>query len=252
MIASNSGPRWRTSTSTSPARAALAPRPALDIARDPAAPAAPAGWSRSARRTARPRPRSRASLGLDQCPRSRPGPAPHRGSASCTVAHVVGGQPAERLRPLEHRVHRAQHIAAGAERVAEVARCAEPLVDRLCSAAAKCRRIASNSRGAAPWNEKIDCFSSPTAKIVRLSRARAGAGEEFRRQRADDLPLLRAGVLRLVDQHVVDAAIELVVHPGGVDVARAAPASCRSGRRSRAGRAGPSRPGSARSPRRRW
>jgi hypothetical protein len=25
----------------------------------------------------------------------------------------------------------------------------------------------SNSRGAAPWNEKIDCFSSPTAKMVR-------------------------------------------------------------------------------------
>jgi hypothetical protein len=29
--------------------------------------------------------------------------------------------------------------------------------------------------------------------------------------------LLRAGVLRLVDQHVVDAEIELVVHPGGID-----------------------------------
>ena len=39
---------------------------------------------------------------------------------------------------------------------------------------AKVRRIASNSRGAAPWNEKIDCFSSPTAKIVRLT-ARAPA-----------------------------------------------------------------------------
>ena len=35
-----------------------------------------------------------------------------------------------------------------------------------------------------------------------------------------DLPLLLAGVLRLVDQHVVDAEIELVVHPGGVDVAQ--------------------------------
>ena len=35
-----------------------------------------------------------------------------------------------------------------------------------------------------------------------------------------DLPLLLAGVLRLVDQHVVDAEIELVVHPGGIDVAQ--------------------------------
>jgi hypothetical protein len=33
---------------------------------------------------------------------------------------------------------------------------------------------------------------------------------------AQDLPLLRVGVLRLVDEHVVDAAIELVEHPGRV------------------------------------
>ena len=44
---------------------------------------------------------------------------------------------------------------------------------------------------------------------------RAGAGEKFGRQMADDLPLLRAGILRLVDQHVIDAVVELVVHPGG-------------------------------------
>ena len=82
------------------------------------------------------------------------------------------------------------------------------------------RRIASNSRGAAPWNEKIDCFSSPTAKIVRRTCARAGAGEELGRQAPDDLPLLRARVLRLVDQHVIDAAVELVVHPGGALLAQ--------------------------------
>lgn len=33
----------------------------------------------------------------------------------------------------------------------------------------------------------------------------------------DDVPLPRAGILRLVDQHMVDAAIELVVHPLGGD-----------------------------------
>ena len=33
----------------------------------------------------------------------------------------------------------------------------------------------------------------------------------------DDVPLPRAGVLRLVDQHVIDAAVELVVHPAGGD-----------------------------------
>ena len=28
-------------------------------------------------------------------------------------------------------------------------------------------RMRANSAGAAPWKEKIDCFSSPTAKMVR-------------------------------------------------------------------------------------
>ena len=33
----------------------------------------------------------------------------------------------------------------------------------------------------------------------------------------DDIPLPGAGVLRLVDQHVIDAAVELVMHPTGGD-----------------------------------
>ncbi len=78
------------------------------------------------------------------------------------------------------------------------------------------------------------------------------AGRELRDDGAHDLPLLRAGVLRLVDQHVIDAEVELVVHPGGGRASRTAPASCRSGRRSRAARGAPSRRGSARSRRRRW
>src|SRR6202040_356431 len=32
---------------------------------------------------------------------------------------------------------------------------------------------------------------------------------------ADDLPLFRTGILRLVDQNVIDALIELVMNPGG-------------------------------------
>ena len=75
--------------------------------------------------------------------------------------------------------------------------------------------MASNSRGAAPWNEKIDCFSSPTAKIVRLTARAPAPAKNSAGQKPDDLPLLRAGILRLVDQHVVDALIELVMHPGG-------------------------------------
>ena len=40
-------------------------------------------------------------------------------------------------------------------------------------------------------------------------------GEELARQRLYDLPLLAARVLRLVDEDVVDAAVELEQHPGG-------------------------------------
>jgi hypothetical protein len=47
----------------------------------------------------------------------------------------------------------------------------------------------------------------------------AGAGGEFRNQVAHDLPLLGAGVLSLVDQKMVDAEVELVMNPGGVDIA---------------------------------
>ena len=46
-----------------------------------------------------------------------------------------------------------------------------------------------------------------------VSPIAALAGEEFRDQCIDDFPLPGAGVLRLVDQHVIDAAIELVLDP---------------------------------------
>jgi hypothetical protein len=38
-------------------------------------------------------------------------------------------------------------------------------------------------------------------------------GEELLRQRPDHRPLVRVGVLRLVEQHVINALVELVVHP---------------------------------------
>ena len=49
-----------------------------------------------------------------------------------------------------------------------------------------------------------------------LAAVAAFAGKELGCQRLHDLPLHRAGVLRLVDQQVLDAAIELEQHPGGV------------------------------------
>ena len=49
-----------------------------------------------------------------------------------------------------------------------------------------------------------------------LPRSRAAAGREILGDVAQDLPLLGVRVLRLVDEHVVDAAVELVQHPGAV------------------------------------
>ncbi len=43
----------------------------------------------------------------------------------------------------------------------------------------------------------------------------AAARHELGRYSLNDLPLLRTGVLRLVDQDVIDAEVELVEHPGG-------------------------------------
>ena len=49
---------------------------------------------------------------------------------------------------------------------------------------------------------------------MRCSGARAFADEELGAQRFDDRPLLRAGILPLVDQEMVDLLVELVLHPG--------------------------------------
>ena len=40
-------------------------------------------------------------------------------------------------------------------------------------------------------------------------------GEEFFRELLHDLPLLGAGVLRLVDQDVIEATVQFVQDPGG-------------------------------------
>ena len=44
--------------------------------------------------------------------------------------------------------------------------------------------------------------------------ARASAGEELLGQRVRDVPLARRGVLHLIQQQVIQAAVELVQHPG--------------------------------------
>ena len=68
--------------------------------------------------------------------------------------------------------------------------------------------------------------------------ARALAGKELLRQLVDDAPLLRAGVLRFVDQDVVEPAVELVEHPGrGMALFQQRNGARGSDRRNRAPRA---------------
>src|SRR4029079_11548616 len=56
--------------------------------------------------------------------------------------------------------------------------------------------------------------------LVRDGEKRAGdgagarGGKKLTGQKPDDIPLLRARILRFVNQHVVDALVELVMHPG--------------------------------------
>ena len=66
-----------------------------------------------------------------------------------------------------------------------------------------------------PGSAKMDCFSSPTAKTVRFSGARAGAGEKLGAQRGKNAPLRRRRVLGFVEQQVIEPIVELVQHPGG-------------------------------------
>ena len=47
---------------------------------------------------------------------------------------------------------------------------------------------------------------------------RALAGQEVGSDFAQDVPLRLRSILRLVDQNMVDAGIELIEHPGRVDV----------------------------------
>ena len=55
----------------------------------------------------------------------------------------------------------------------------------------------------------------PGQAVVGRGGLDSRAGEELLRDRLDQAPLLRAGVLRFVHQDVVDAAVQLVEHPFG-------------------------------------
>ena len=166
--------------------------------------AAPAPRRRSCRsRPSRRRPAATA----------RPGRDPSLRLGRCCDRHRRLGDALRRRVLAEHPVDRVEHGRGRAEGDVEV--------DRHETAARRCGC----------------CLGEPVAHLLELARIgaleaedrllgvadgehraaaldRALAGEEFLGQPADHLPLVGVGVLRLVDQHMVDAAVELVEHPG--------------------------------------
>ena len=76
------------------------------------------------------------------------------------------------------------------------------------------RWAAASARASAPWKLKIDCFSSPTAKRVRGAARAPSPAKNSSASAAITAHWVGARVLRLVDQQVIEAAVELVEHPG--------------------------------------
>ena len=222
MIASNSGPRWRTRMSTSPGPLSMrraSPSTSSFTARAMLrARASRAGLSRSRCRTARPSLRSRVrSSGLISGPRFRPGPARASGSADVRRnAGLVGGH--ARAWPARARTPDRRQPSTLAPERNECWNCMreiqpDPSVELR---ARNARRISSNAVAAPRPGTRRSTASRRRPRIPCAARSRARRrAVNSATMRAHDLPLLRAGILRLVDQHVVDAEIELVVHPGG-------------------------------------
>ena len=121
------------------------------------------------------------------------------------------GQSGKGLLAAEHRVDRLQHRRRGAERVAE------PHVGEAHRGVLERGRVISlhpaelGGLGALEREDRLLLVADREHRAADLARARAGG--ELGGEALDDLPLPVARVLRLVDQHMVDAEVELVVHP---------------------------------------
>ncbi|GJD69727.1 hypothetical protein MMMDOFMJ_2665 [Methylobacterium gnaphalii] len=131
---------------------------------------------------------------------------------------VGEGEALKMLRQGKDRVDRPQHAGGGAE--------GEPQLDILEGEAG----IAGGLAPVAPSLLELSWLGTLEAvdRLLRIAHgearaqglARAVARREFLRDTAQDLPLLGVRVLRLVDEDVIDAAVELVQHPGHLDPAQ--------------------------------
>src|SRR5476651_1865526 len=127
-------------------------------------------------------------------------------------AGFVVGDTCEDFARAKHVIDRIEHIRARAERMFKLA------VDELTLALAIGAFEMPPHLGKLQWRRALEREDRLLLVAHREDRAldeiaRARAGGEFAYQPRDDLPLLGTGVLRFVDQHVIDAAIEFVMHP---------------------------------------
>ena len=128
-------------------------------------------------------------------------------------AGLVGGDAGIDLARLEHTVDRAEHVGAGTERVVETQVAPAELRPVELALEQMPHLVERLRRGALEREDRLLLVADGEDRALDVF-ARA-AGHELAADRLDDLPLLRTRVLRLVDQHVIDAEVELVQHPGG-------------------------------------
>ena len=116
----------------------------------------------------------------------------------------------------EHAVHQFQHRPRRAERHVE-----------LCLAPGLVRRTHPRGKhlvgavefldvGALERVDRLLAVADGEHRAIRL--ARRFAGEELGAQRVRDAPLRRCGVLHLVQQQMIEPAIQLVQDPGGAGI----------------------------------
>ena len=122
-----------------------------------------------------------------------------------------------RGRVCEHTIHQLQHRLRGAERHVQ-RRVLPGLACRAHALAQQSVRLVEGiDIGALERIDRLLAVADGEHGAVHVAGRRAG--EELRGQRVRDAPLLGRGVLHLVQQQVIEAAVQLVQHPGraGID-----------------------------------
>src|SRR5262249_33476361 len=129
----------------------------------------------------------------------------------------IAGDAPEDFRSSKNSVDRAQHILAGPERELEFAMAKRELRAAM-PGRKQPRHIGELFRSSPREGEDRLLLVADREYAARLRLACPLPGHEFRSEPADDLPLPRARILGLVDQYMIDAEVELVVHPGGLHI----------------------------------